>query len=75
MNRYKEFFDSPDGVKLLQALDILIDQNHIQAEDQPELSRDCMQRAKGNREAISLIKSYCTDIKKGKTEEETVDKL
>lgn len=52
---YKAFFESPAGIQCLTSIQALVDSNHRSAEDNPELSRDCMQRAKGNREALNQI--------------------
>lgn len=52
---YKAFFESVAGVQLLTTIKGLIDSNHQNAEDKPELSRDYMQRAKGNREVLECI--------------------
>lgn len=64
---YKKFFvESEAGQKFVEELKRLIDHNHEQAENTPELSRDYMQRAKGNREVLSHILSVGTEAKKRK---------
>lgn len=52
---YKAFFESPAGIQCLTSVKALVDSNHQSAEDTPELARDYMQRAKGNREALEQI--------------------
>lgn len=60
---YKAFFDSPSGLQLLTIINGLVDSNHQNAEDKPELSRDYMQRAKGNREVLEQINIILNDTK------------
>lgn len=54
---YKQFFESPAGIEFLTTVTGMIDTNHEKAENDPEHSRDHMQRAKGNREVLNVIKS------------------
>lgn len=64
---YIDFFNSKEaGLYFLKEAERLLAENHRQAEDNPELSRDYMQRAKGNREVLDHIRSVLTEIKKGK---------
>lgn len=64
---YRNFFiESAVGREFMNELERLVTNNHEQAEDDPELSRDYMQRAKGNREVLQHIQSVTTELKKGK---------
>jgi len=55
---YQSFFLKAEaGKHYVQKLTELIDTNHRKAENEPELSRDYMQRAKGLREALDMITS------------------
>lgn len=56
-SEYETFFKSPAGQQCLTTIEALIDSNHQQAENVPEMSRDFMQRAKGNREVLNHINS------------------
>lgn len=60
---YEAFFASPAGIQYLTTIKTLIDSNHQKAEDTPELARDYMQRAKGNREALDHINMVLNDTK------------
>lgn len=65
---YKRFFQETEAGKyFLAEAHRLISENHRQAEDKPELSRDYMQRAKGNREPLDHIRNVLTEVKKGKS--------
>lgn len=56
MNRYRDFFiESPEGQQFVKSLLALIDSNHEKGENEPELARDYMQRAKGIREVLAHI--------------------
>lgn len=62
---YRKFFvESEAGQEFMKEVHRLIDHNHEKAEDNPELSRDHMQRAKGNREVLAHIQSVGTEVKK-----------
>lgn len=64
---YRAFFiESPEGAEYVAKLNQLIVSQHEKAENDPLLARDYTQRAKGIREAISLISSLTTDAKKSK---------
>ena len=63
--QYQDFFrDSEAGQQVLKDLELLINANHLKAEDDPDHSRDHMQRAKGNREALNKINSLLVEVKK-----------
>lgn len=57
LDAYKTFFESPAGLELLTTITKMIDDNHQKAEDNPDHSRDFMQRAKGNREVLAILNS------------------
>jgi RNase P subunit RPR2 len=64
---YREFFlKSEAGKEFVKEVERLITNNHEEAEKNPELSRDYVQRAKGNRQLLEHITSVTTEIKKGK---------
>lgn len=64
---YQNFFvKSEAGKSFIAEIERLIESNHEKAESTPELSRDFVQRAKGNREIIEHIQSVVTELKKGK---------
>lgn len=65
----KFFFESDDGQEFIHELRRLITTNHEAAEKTPELARDYVQRAKGNREVLDHITSVTTEIKKGKAKQ------
>lgn len=54
---YITFFASPAGIELLTTISSLIDSNHQKAENDPNLARDFVQRAKGVRDVQNVIKS------------------
>lgn len=60
---YIVFFASPAGLQLLTTITGMIDSNHEKAENVPEHARDHVQRAKGNREVLNLIKSLMIERK------------
>lgn len=51
------YFESAAGIEFLKTLNDMINANHVSAENDPDKSRDYMQRAKGNREIQDVIKS------------------
>lgn len=61
---YKQFFGSPAGAEFLAELNRLIQAEHEQAEDKPELARDHTQRAKGVRSVLQHIQIVTTEVKK-----------
>lgn len=62
---YREFFmKSESGKEFMRQLLIIIDMQHANAEADPELSRDYVQRARGVRDVKSYIDSLVT-VKKG----------
>lgn len=65
--RYREFFkESPEGLAYIATLHDLITTQHEKAEDtdDPQASHAYTQRAKGIREALSLISTLTTEAKK-----------
>lgn len=58
---YQQFFDSPAGLHFKHNLDVIIDTQHTTAENDPDKSRDYMQRAKGVREVINHINSVSAE--------------
>lgn len=54
---YKAFFKNNGGQHLLNIITEIISSNHLNAEKEPTLSRDYVQRAKGAREVLDHIKS------------------
>jgi hypothetical protein len=65
MSRYRDFFiESVEGQAYLRALEDLIQAEHTKAEDNPPMSRDHTQRAKGLREAINQAAVMSTESKK-----------
>ena len=59
---FQSFFLKKDSGKYyVEQLQKIIDNNHEQAEKDPELARDFVQRAKGAREALDLIKSISAE--------------
>lgn len=60
----KDFLESSAGENLLKALRAEIESLHKNAEDEPELSRDHVQRAKGVRLAINVLHSTAAEIKR-----------
>lgn len=64
---YREFFfKSEAGKEFIKEVNRLITDSHEDAEKNPELARDYVQRAKGNRQLLEHITSVTTEIKKGK---------
>jgi hypothetical protein len=66
---YRAFFiESPEGAEFIVKLKELINTQHEHAEatDDPSIAFSYTQRAKGIREAISLISTLTTDAKKSK---------
>ena len=64
---YQSFFlESVAGQHFVEHLQKLIDIQHRSAENEPELARDYVQRAKGIREVISHIQSVTAKPKKGR---------
>lgn len=62
---YEQFFvKSEAGGHFMAELNRLLDSNHTDAENTPELSRDFVQRAKGVREIVQHIESVMTEVKK-----------
>lgn len=59
---YKQFFESPAGEQCLTTVADMIDSNHQKAERTPDLARDYMQRAKGNREVLDHINSVSSSL-------------
>jgi hypothetical protein len=62
--KYKEFFESVPGQQAIEKLENLITANYRKAENDPDHSRDYFQQAKGNREAINLIKGLTMEASK-----------
>lgn len=63
---YEHFFvKSEAGNHFMAEINRLLDDNHKEAENKPELARDCMQRAKGIRDLANHIQSVMTEVKKG----------
>jgi hypothetical protein len=61
-NPYRAFFiDNPTGQELLNSFNEIISTQHTKAENDPDHARDYTQRAKGVREAISLIHSLSAE--------------
>lgn len=54
---YNAFFKAKGGQHLLDVIGQVIASNHIKAEQDPKLSRDYVQRAKGAREVLDHIQS------------------
>lgn len=66
-NAYQSFFiKSKAGEHFMNELINLIARNHEDAEKNPELARDYVQRAKGNREIRDHINSVMADRRKKK---------
>lgn len=64
---YREFFfKSEAGQEFMKEISRLIATSHEEAEKSPELARDYVQRAKGNRQLLEHITSVTTEVKKGK---------
>jgi hypothetical protein len=64
-NAYREFFKgSQAGEDFVAKLNQLIDSNHKKGEDEPEMARDYMQRAKGIREVLNQVNALCVVTKK-----------
>lgn len=64
---YDQFFLKSDAGKyFIDYLSNSIDNNHKQAENNAEKSRDYIQNAKGIRTILEHITSVTTNIKKGK---------
>lgn len=63
---YKKFFESDAGLFLQEQITKLIAFNHERGENDPDHARDFMQRAKGNREALTHIKIVINGVSKGK---------
>jgi hypothetical protein len=61
---YKEFFGTDKGQLFITQIEKMIDLNHRNAENTPELTRDFFQRAKGNREVIEHIRIVLGGVKK-----------
>ena len=55
--QYNSFFRAKGGEYLIKIITDIIASNHILAEENPELSRDYVQRAKGAREIVDHIQS------------------
>ena len=53
--QYADFIASVAGEKFINKLNLLISTNHQSAEDNPDNSRDYVQRAKGVREALNEL--------------------
>lgn len=65
VNYYRDFFvDSQAGSDLLKSIQKLITVEHTKAENEPDLARDHVQRAKGIREVINLINSKTAQTQK-----------
>lgn len=54
---YEAFFKQEAGQDFLKVIEHIVSSNHIKAEQEPELSRDYVQRAKGAREVLDHIYS------------------
>jgi polyhydroxyalkanoate synthesis regulator phasin len=70
MNRtaYQNFFiKTEEGKDFIKEILRQIAANHELAEKDPELARDYVQRAKGNREILEHIQSVTAEPKKGKS--------
>lgn len=64
---YEQFFVKTEaGGHFTAFVNDLLDHNHAEAEKQPELARDYVQRAKGVREVVDHIQSVMTEVKKGR---------
>ncbi len=50
-------FDTEEGKAFANTVETLIADNHEQAEKNPELARDYVQRAKGARDVLKIIQS------------------
>ena len=62
---YQQFFlRNEAGKQFMQTLQELIQTNHTSAETNPELARDHVQRAKGNRQVIEHIQSLVAERSK-----------
>jgi hypothetical protein len=62
---YKGFFDMDKGKMFLAQLETMIELNHKAAESDPNLARDYVQRAKGNRQVLDHIQIVLGGVKKG----------
>lgn len=63
-DNYRQFFLKTDAGKYFtEELDRLIGESHTKAENNPELSRDCVQNAKGLRLIQDHIRSVVTKKK------------
>jgi len=61
-NAYQQFFlKNEAGREFMSRVAGLIASNHDKAEKEPDLARDYVQRAKGNREIIEHIQSLVAD--------------
>lgn len=54
---YNSFFRAKGGEHLLKIITEIVSSNHLKAEQDPELARDFVQRAKGAREVLDHIQS------------------
>lgn len=61
---YRGFFSSKAGENLIQEINRLRKENYESAENNPELSRDHVQRAKGQGEVLEHILGLLTEGKK-----------
>jgi RNase P subunit RPR2 len=61
--QFADFIASPAGEAHVKKLQLLISLNHESAENNPELSRDYVQRAKGIREALDELIASGVEIK------------
>lgn len=61
---YERFFSADEGKEMLDVLGSLIIDQHRKAENDPELSRDYTQRAKGIRLVVDHINSVRGGVKK-----------
>ncbi len=60
----QNFFIKGEGKEFVQKIEDLINENHRQAELDPDHSRDFVQRAAGVRDVLNLIKTGVTEVKK-----------
>lgn len=64
---YEQFFvKSEAGGHFMAEVNRLLNNNHTEAENKPELSRDFVQRAKGVRDVTNHISDVMTPMKKGR---------
>lgn len=65
---YQQFFTKTEpGKQFIDMMNRLIADAHERAENDPELARDHVQRAKGVREVVNLLNSLMAIPKKGRS--------